>query len=65
MISCASKRHRVAEQEPICRVTGLARQEYPDCQHYQAWAGLQQLRAIEWCQWFVAFTPSRQAEVGS
>jgi hypothetical protein len=28
MITCASKRHRVAEQEPICRVTGLARQEF-------------------------------------
>ena len=25
---CASKRHRVVEQEPICRVTGLARQEF-------------------------------------
>ncbi len=34
---CASKRHRVAEQEPICRVTGLARQEFLIASHIKPW----------------------------
>ena len=30
-------RHRVAEQEPICRVTGLARQEFLIASHIKPW----------------------------
>ena len=30
-------RHRVAEREPICRVTGLARQEFLNASHIKPW----------------------------